>query len=108
MRTNCHTSAELRQLKMQVQRAITRNLAKANGYFNKTFKPPTVNYTVRGLKAGVAYLQQNQIRFNPILSQENDQAFIQQVIPHELAHILVFQQFGRVLPHGKEWQIRHY
>ncbi|MCK3655286.1 SprT family protein [Pasteurellaceae bacterium Macca] len=94
-----------RELKMQVQRQLKRDLAKANAYFQKTFTPPKINYAVRGQKAGVAYLQQNEVRFNPVLLTENAAEFIQQVVPHELAHILVYQQFGRVQPHGKEWQM---
>lgn len=96
--------SQLRQLKMQVQRQLKRDLDKANHYFNTEFPPPTINYNVRGLKAGVAYLPQNEIRLNPILLEENGQAFIQQVVPHELAHLLVYQQYGRVQPHGKEWK----
>lgn len=92
-------------LKMQVQRQLKRDLAKANAYFNKTFPPPTISYAVRGVKAGVAYLQQNEIRLNPILLAENGEEFIRQVVPHELAHLLVYQQFGRVQPHGKEWKM---
>lgn len=98
-------SADFRQLKMQVQRQLKRDLEKANAYFQTEFSPPTVSYAVRGLKAGVAYLQRNEIRFNPVLLTENGQAFVQQVVPHELAHILVFQRFGRVQPHGKEWKM---
>lgn len=94
-----------RQLKMQVQRQLKRDLAKANDYFGKTFPTPTVSYEVKGLKAGVAYLQQNEIRLNPVLLSENGSAFVQQVVPHELAHLLVYQQFGRVAPHGKEWKM---
>lgn len=26
------------------------------------------------------------------------------MVPHELAHLLVFRQFGRVAPHGREWR----
>lgn len=95
----------LRQLKMQVQRQLKRDLERANVYFNKTFIPPSVSYAVRGVKAGVAYLERNEVRFNPVLLEENRQEFIAQVVPHELAHILVYQHFGRVQSHGKEWKM---
>ncbi len=35
---------------------------------------------------------------------KNQQAFIDEVVPHELAHLLVWKHFGRVAPHGKEWK----
>ncbi|APW54723.1 SprT family zinc-dependent metalloprotease [Pasteurella multocida] len=95
---------QLRHLNRQVQRKLTQCLQLASGYFNRTFSMPTVHYNVRGMKAGVAYLQQNEIRLNPILLLENSAAFIQQVVPHELAHLIVYQVFGRVKPHGEEWQ----
>lgn len=97
--------SDIRQLKMQVQRQLKRDLEQANRYFNKTFTPPSVSYAVRGVKAGVAYLERNEVRFNPVLLEENQQEFIRQVVPHELAHILVYQHFGRVQSHGKEWRM---
>ncbi len=39
-----------------------------------------------------------------MLLLENEQAFIDEVVPHELAHLLVWKHFGRVAPHGKEWK----
>lgn len=105
MSESTSNTGQLRQLKMQVQRQLKHHLEQACTYFNKTFIPPNVDYTVRGVKAGVAYLQRNEIRFNPILLAENGLSFIQQVVPHELAHTLVYQQFGRVQPHGKEWKM---
>lgn len=95
----------LRLLKMQVQRQLKRDWQKANAFFNKEFLFPCLNYELRGKRAGVAYLQQNEIRLNPILLVENGEAFVRQVVPHELAHLLVYQQFGRVQPHGKEWKM---
>lgn len=96
---------DFRHLKIQVQRRLTHHLMLANTFFERAFIAPTVYYNVRGGKAGVAYLLKNEIRFNPILLQENAPSFIEQVVPHELAHIIVFQQFGRVQPHGKEWKM---
>lgn len=98
-------SGQFRQLKMQVQRQLKRDLEKANHFFQTDFPAPSVSYTVRGLKAGVAYLEKNEIRLNPILLVQNGQEFVAQVVPHELAHLVVYQQFGRVSPHGKEWKM---
>nr|VXZ92263.1 SprT-like family [Klebsiella pneumoniae] len=47
---------------------------------------------------------ENEIRLNPVLLLENQREFIDEVVPHELAHLLVWQHFGRVAPHGKEWK----
>lgn len=97
-------SGEFKRLKMQVIRRLMGCLNQAEAYFKQTFPIPTVHYNVRGQKAGVAYLQQNEIRLNPILLQENPEYFLKQVIPHELAHLLAFRLFGRVKPHGQEWR----
>ncbi|STV07202.1 protein sprT [Klebsiella pneumoniae subsp. pneumoniae] len=53
---------------------------------------------------GTAWLEKNEIRLNPVLLLENQREFIDEVVPHELAHLLVWQHFGRVAPHGKEWK----
>ncbi|QIW16700.1 SprT family protein [Pasteurellaceae bacterium RH1A] len=97
--------ADLRVLKIQVQRQLKCSLEQASAYFGREFEQPAVTYTVKGAKAGVAYLRENEIRLNPVLLAENGADFIQQTVPHELAHLLVYQLFGRVQPHGKEWKM---
>ncbi len=52
---------------MQVQRKLNQSLQLAEAYFNRKFTMPEVNYDLRGIKAGVAYLQKNQIKFNRTL-----------------------------------------
>lgn len=98
------TTPNFRQLKMQVQRRLSACVAIAETYFNRSFSMPEVSYDIRGVKAGVAYLQQNTIKLNRTLLLENPDEFIRHVVPHELAHLIVHQVFGRVKPHGKEWQ----
>lgn len=66
---------------------------------------PLIAFNQRGRTAGVAYLERWEIRLNPILLIENSDDFIREVIPHEYAHLLVFALFGKVQPHGKEWQM---
>ncbi|MCW3171879.1 SprT family zinc-dependent metalloprotease [Shewanella subflava] len=76
----------------------------AEQYFNKSFPRPLVQFTLRGKSAGTAHLQLNKLRFNPVLLAENVSAFIDDVVPHEISHLICFQVFGRVKPHGAEWQ----
>ena len=71
---------------------------------NRTFPRPHINFKQRGRAAGSARLQINELRFNPVLLQENQQHFITHTVPHEVAHLLVYQLYGRTKPHGKEWQ----
>ncbi|PJG84377.1 SprT family zinc-dependent metalloprotease [Conservatibacter flavescens] len=97
-------SHDFRLLKLQVQRKLKTCLDLAERHFNRSFPMPVVSYDVRGVKAGVAYLQKNCIKFNRTLLLENPEAFINQVVPHEVAHLIVYQIFGQVKPHGKEWQ----
>lgn len=85
-------------------RCLRDKLALANHVLDKNYREPIITYQQRGTAAGTAWLEKNEIRLNPTLLLENQQAFIDEVVPHELAHILVWRHFGRVAPHGKEWK----
>jgi len=85
-------------------RCLRDKLALANRYLQRDYALPTILYQQRGTAAGTAWLEKNEIRLNPVLLLENQQPFIDEVVPHELAHILVWQHFGRVAPHGREWK----
>lgn len=65
---------------------------------------PKISFNQRGKIAGCARLQINEIRFNPILLSDNLDAFLEVVVPHEVCHLLAYRLFGKVRPHGKEWQ----
>ena len=91
-------------LQQSVMRCLRENLAKANLALKRNYPEPKLVYQQRGTSAGTAWLQEYEIRLNPVLLAENQQAFIDEVVPHELAHLLVWKHFGRVPPHGKEWK----
>ena len=91
-------------LHQAVMRSLRDALQLANQTLNSQYPEPTVSYQQRGATAGTAWLQQWAIRLNPVLLLENQHGFIDEVVPHELAHLLVYARFGRVAPHGKEWR----
>ncbi|GAA5194057.1 SprT family zinc-dependent metalloprotease [Ferrimonas gelatinilytica] len=70
----------------------------------RPFARPEVLLTLRGQSAGVAHPLQNRLRFNPVLLSENPEPFLTEVVPHEIAHLLAHTLYGRVRPHGREWQ----
>lgn len=76
----------------------------ASSYFGQNFRLPKISFTQRGKIAGCARLQTNELRFNPVLLGDNVEAFLEEVVPHEVCHLLAYTLFGKVRPHGKEWQ----
>lgn len=92
------------QLDAQLQAKLKQCIELAEQAFSRTFPAPSLSYNVRGKAAGKAYLQLNQVRLNPTLLAENPQAFVDEVLPHEVAHLITHQVYGRVKPHGIEWQ----
>lgn len=76
----------------------------AECFFETPFTRPSYLFNQRGKSAGSAHLQRNIIKFNATLYEQNKEEFIQQVVAHEVAHLIVYQQYGKVRPHGKEWQ----
>ncbi|MBV7297821.1 SprT family zinc-dependent metalloprotease [Enterovibrio sp. NIFS-20-8] len=94
----------MNELEYQVTKAVAQCMTRAGNYFQCTFPHPQVLFNQRGKSAGTARLQTWQLRFNPVLLSENPQAFLNEVVPHEVSHLVVYERFGRVRPHGKEWQ----
>ncbi|AIR63861.1 SprT family zinc-dependent metalloprotease [Cedecea neteri] len=91
-------------LQQAVMRCLREKLQQANVHLGTHYPEPKVVYQQRGTAAGTAWLESNEIRLNPVLLMENQQAFVDEVVPHELAHLLVWKHFGRVAPHGREWK----
>lgn len=92
-------------LQQAVIDCLTFHLEQINQALNTCYSLPTVSYTQRGTIAGSAHLLKWHIRLNKQLLIENGQSFINQVIPHELAHLIVFKHVSyHAQPHGKEWK----
>lgn len=91
-------------LHQQVAQQVEDCYQVAESKLGKRFPRPEIGFMLRGKSAGTAHLQLNKLRFNPKLLNDNQQAFLEDVIPHEICHLLAYQLYGRVKPHGREWQ----
>lgn len=90
-------------LKQQAIAHLREKLQQASVKLQISYPQPELLWKQRGVCAGSAWPERWQIWLNATLLMENQTAFIQEVVPHELAHLLVWRHFGRVAPHGKAW-----
>lgn len=93
-------------------------LTIASNYFDMPFYFDEVCFDLRGRSAGQFVVSKPNIfakhvlklRFNRFLLAKYQQAFVDEVVPHECAHLVVYQYFGqyhqgkKVKPHGMEWK----
>jgi len=92
------------ELKSELIDKVNQCYDSAEQLLNKRFCKPKVLFNQRGKIAGCALLQKNILKFHPMLYTQNKAHFLMHVVPHEIAHLLVWQLHGRTAPHGKEWQ----
>jgi SprT protein len=64
-----------------------------------------VEFRLRGRAAGEACPRTAIANYNAELLDKNGDAFIREIVPHEIAHVVAGCVFpGRVKPHGSEWK----
>lgn len=89
-----------------IHHAVEQCYLQAEAFFKRRFARPSICFKLRGQKAGVAHITENKIRFNPVLYANNREDFLAQTVPHEVAHMIAYAQFGlQIAPHGQEWQL---
>ena len=71
----------------------------------RRLSPPTMAFYRGRTDAGRAHQREQRIEINEDLLERHPDAMLGETIAHELAHVLVFQLFGRrARAHGPEWQ----
>jgi len=95
-------------------------LEQAELQFRQVFDYQSIEINIRGRAAGqIRYGYSSKVgcsaskatrnlpilRFNPYLLEKYKETFIDQVVPHECAHLVAYALFGmKIKPHGSEWQ----
>lgn len=94
----------------QLTERVEACFLQAEARLGRRFPRPQIHLNMRGRAAGAARLQTWELRFNPALYRANKDAFLAEVVPHEVAHLLVHALWGegrgkqKVQPHGRQWQ----
>ncbi len=96
------------QIRVEIERRVGDCLARLR-QAGIRIPPVTLRFDLRGTAAGRAIVGGDRtptIRLNPVLMAENGVAFLDQTIPHEVAHLGVYYWLGHQprRPHGPEWR----
>ena len=111
------------EMKAKVEAKLRECIATAERKYNTTIKFPTVRYDLRGTTAGWAQYSTWSVNFNAVLMVENFESFLEDTVPHEIAHLITDQVYpeahqrgaptitrtgkfrrGKRSPHGDEWK----
>jgi SprT protein len=93
------------QIQQRALVATAKYVELAGQLFNRRFPMPNVAFDLRGRTAGQAFWEQNLLRYNAVLLIENIADFETDTIPHEVAHLIARQVFGKkIASHGDEWK----
>lgn len=91
--------------KSKVNLKLVSLVKLAETVYKRKFKVPPVSYDLKGTVAGTATYKTWSIQLNPILFDENEKEFLDQVVGHEFAHLLAVALYGPAITHhGKEWK----
>ena len=83
---------------------LTQDLNTLNRELGRDDALPRLRFDLRGRCAGLALPQQWTIRLNNSLLQQHGEEFVADTVPHELAHLVAYAEYGRkIRPHGREW-----
>ncbi|GGA97149.1 SprT family zinc-dependent metalloprotease [Agarivorans gilvus] len=89
----------------QLQHRVEQCFLLSEQYFKQPFARPEIVLSQRLSKvAGSANLSQWRLRFNAHFYAQDCEDFLRHTVPHEVAHLICHALYGRVKPHGKEWQ----
>lgn len=91
-------------VKDRAKRSLAQWVELARQRYNRPLFMPTISFDLVGTTAGRAHQDKRHVQLNAVLLTENLDEFEKQIIPHELAHLLVMHLYGFSGGHGDEWK----
>lgn len=81
-------------MKDAVKTAVHHFIDMANEKYDMDMPYPTIMYKVRGTCGGKAHLREWAVNFNEGLLVDNLSEYLNQTVPHEVAHLVDFRKHG--------------
>lgn len=86
-----------------------RRARELTGISARRLPVPAVSFDLRGRAAGQAVFarrrRDTRIRINAALLASHPREMLEDTVPHEVAHVVIFRLYGRrAKPHGQEWK----
>ena len=81
-------------MKEAVKTAVHHYIDKANELYDLGLPYPKIMYKVRGTCGGKAHLKEFAVNFNEGLLVDNLSEYLNQTVPHEVAHLVDFRKNG--------------
>ena len=98
----------IEQLLEKARTDTLRLIRHAERHYGIDIPLDEIRFDLRGTAAGMVLFPTHQpplIRYNPILLQHNRHDFLNQTLPHEVAHLVARTLHGKsIRPHGREWK----
>jgi len=93
-------------LKARAIKKVEWCLEKVKTELQVSLHMPEVTFDLRGRTAGYAYWVRNKIHLNGYLLAKYADEFIEEVVTHEMAHLVAYNLTPRkkIKPHGNEWK----
>ncbi len=95
----------MRSLEHLTRTRTTDLMSAATAHYGRRFAVPEIRFDLRGGTAGEAAPRLWLLRFNRELLSRYGESFIEETVPHEVAHLVASRVYGRcIAPHGSEWR----
>ena len=100
-------------LQREAVEAVRYYIDLANEIYGLKLDIPEISFNMVGQNGGrfKGNISECKVIYNRILLEENGKAFIDQTVPHEIAHYIVYKRYGckfmrpkTIKSHGYEWQ----
>jgi SprT protein len=103
---------EMNPLVDLLEQKVKSCLRVAESYYQRPFDYQAIHINIRGRAAGQIRYEHSPLknslpllRFNPYFLGRYQEVFIDEVVPHECAHLVAYAVYGmKIKPHGVEWK----